>query len=160
MKKFDSSCMEASKLTYIEDAPLIPKFKLNVVLQRYRKSKKCVTSRSAIVDLELFSCHLYKSPAFSYKVPLHLAFQYYLIADSIFSALINFFYPVGGILAHLKFGRYKTIISSIWMLVVSTPLLLIDSGLLVTVLEFTKQDCCYFYATVWHLVLIQRAKRS
>ena len=61
----------------------------------------------------------------SYQVPVISPLQYYLIADSIFIALINFFYPIGGLLADLKFGRYKTIISSIWMLVVGTPLLLI-----------------------------------
>ena len=71
----------------------------------------------------------------SYQVPVHIAFQYYLIADSIFIALISSFYPVVGLLADLKFSRYKTIISSIWMLVVGTSsLLLIDSA----VLEFTN----------------------
>ena len=58
----------------------------------------------------------------SYQVPSVLNIQSYLIADFSLSALITFFYPIGGLLADLKFSRYKTIVSSIWMLVVATPL--------------------------------------
>ena len=148
MKKFDSRCMEVRTISDVEDAPLIPKSQWNVVLlQRYRKSRKFITSRYAIVVLiwSFFMSFIQVTIVrlATYQIPVDLPLQYYFITDSIFIALINFFYPIGGLLADLKFGRYKTIISSIWMLVVGTPLLLIGSGLLVTVLEFTKERIVY-----------------
>ena len=147
MKNFDSSYVEVRTISDVEDVPLIPKSQWNVVLRRYRKSRKCVTSKSAIMVLiwSIFMSLLQVTTIRlgSYQVPADLTFQYYLIADSIFSALINLFYPIGGLLADLKFGHYKTIISSIWMVVVGTPFLVIGSGLLVTVLEFTKESSVY-----------------
>ena len=123
MKNFDSSHMDV-KFSNVEDASLIPKSQLKVMLQRYRKSRKCVTSRSAIMVLiwSFFMALLQSifTDISSYQVPSVLKIQYYLIADFSLSALITLFYPIGGLLADLKFGRYKTIVSSIWMLVVAT----------------------------------------
>ena len=131
----------------VEDTPLIPKSQLKVVLQRYRKSRKCVTSRSAIMVLIwcffMSLIHATVTSLNSYQVPSVLDIQYYLIANSIFSAIIDLFYPIGGLLADLKFGRFKTIVSSMWMIVVGTPTILIGSGLLVTVLEFGKESKAY-----------------
>ena len=93
MKKFDSSSMEVRKIYDVEDAPLIPKSQWNVVLRRYQKSRKCVTSRYAIMVL-IWSffvslIHVTIIRLGSYQVPVYLTTQYYLIAVSIFSALIK-----------------------------------------------------------------------
>ena len=131
----------------VEDTPLIPKSQLHVVLQRYRKSRRCVTSWSAIMVLILsfFVSFIHATiiSLSSYQVPSILDIQYCLIADTIFSAIIGLFYPIGGLLADLKFGHYKTIVSSMWMIVVGTPFILIGSGLLVTDLEFGKESKSY-----------------
>ena len=79
----------------------------------------------------------------TYQVPLDLNIQYFLIADSSYTALIYCLYPIAGLLADLKFGRYKTIVSSLWLLVTGAPLLLIGSGLLVTGLQFSIKSMAY-----------------
>ena len=142
MKNFDSSRMEESKIYDVEDAPSLPKSQLNVVLQRYMKSRKCVTSRSAILVLIwsffMLLVRVIVTSLSSYQVPSALKIQYYLCAESIFSAIIDLFYPISGLLADLKFGRHRTIVSSIRMVLVGTPITLFGSGLLVTVLNFSK----------------------
>ena len=130
-----------------EDAPLIPKISWNVVVQRYRKSRKCIASRSAIIvliwNIFMSLIHVIAVHVGSYQFLAVLNVQYYLIVVTIFSELINFLYPISGLLADVKLGRYTTIVSSIWMVVISTPLLLIGSGLLVTVLDFGEERKAY-----------------
>ena len=41
----------------------------------------------------------------SYQVPSVLNIQYYLIADFSLSALITFFYPIGGLLVQSFYGK-------------------------------------------------------
>ena len=129
------------------DAPLIPKTPWNVVVQRYLKTRKCVTSRSAIIVLIwsffMSLIHVTTIHVSYYQFPAVLNVQYYLIVVTIFSALINFFYPISGLLADLKLGRHKTIVLSIWMVEISAPLILIGSGLLVTVLDFGEERKTY-----------------
>ena len=148
MKKFDSSSMEVRTISDVEDTPLIPKSQWNVVLlQRYRKSRKFITSRSAIVVLIWsFFMSLIRVTAThvsSYQFTAVLNVQYYLIVDTVFYIVLNFLYPISGLLADLKLGRYTTIVSSIWMVEISTPLILIGSGLLVAVLDFGEERKTY-----------------
>ena len=134
-------------MSEFEDAPLIPKTSWNVVVQRYRKTRKCITSRSAIIVLiwKFFMSliHVTAIHVSSYQFPAVLNVQYYLIEVTIVSALINFLYPISGLLADLKLGRYTIIVSSIWMVVISTPLILIGSGLLITVSDIGEERKAY-----------------
>ena len=134
-------------MSEFEDAPLIPKTSWNVVVQRYRKTRKCITSRSAIIVLIwsffMSLIHVTTIHVSYYQFPAVLNVQYYLIVVTIVSALINLLYPISGLLADLKLGRYKTIVSSIWMVVISTPLILIGSGLLITALDFGEERKTY-----------------
>ena len=143
----DSSGMEVSKISDFEDAPLISKTPWNVVAQRYRKSRKCITSRSAIIVLIwsffMSLIHVTVIHLSNYQVPVHLNVQYYLIVDTVSYVVLYFLYPISGLLADLKLGRYTTIVSSIWMVEISTPLILIGSGLLITVLEFGEERKTY-----------------
>ena len=79
----------------------------------------------------------------NYQVPVLLNVQYYRIVDTVFYVVIYFLYPISGLLADVKLGRYKTIVSSIWMVVIYTPLILIGSGLLITALDFGEERITY-----------------
>ena len=134
-------------MSNFEDAPLIPKTPWNVVVQRYLKSRKCITSKSAIMVLIwnffMSFIHFTITHLGNYQVPVHLNVQYYRIVDTVFYVVLYFLYPISGLLADLKLGRYTTIVSSIWMVEISTPLILIGSGLLVTVLDFGEERKTY-----------------
>ena len=134
-------------MSEFEDAPLIPKTSWNVVVQRYRKTRKCITSRSAIIVLIwnffMSLIHVTAIHVSSHQFAAVLNVKCYLIEVTIVSALINLLYPISGLLADLKLGRYTIIVSSIWMVVISTPLILIGSGLLVTVSDIGEERKAY-----------------
>ena len=117
-------------------------------MQRYRKTSKRVTVKPALMVLmwSFFMGVVYAAVTSlsSYQIPIDaLNIPTYLMADATYFGLIHLFYPIAGLLADLKFGRYKTIISSIWILVAGAPLLLFGSSFLVTASEQSQSNVLF-----------------
>ena len=85
--------------------------------RRYRNAKKCIKSRAAILILFLnFIIHLL---CYSF---LNLSNIYVfrsalvnLLVDTAYNALVDSLYPVAGLLADNKYGRYKMMVFSSWI---------------------------------------------
>ena len=108
---------------------------LSIMLLRYRKTRKCLGSKAALMVLIwvflVVLVYLFVIDLDSYRVLLLTNIQYFRIAKSSFPTVFVFFYPLAGLLADLKFGRYKVIIASLWMLVAGIPFVLLGCAFLV-----------------------------
>ena len=100
--------------------------------KRFRNTRKCVSSEASLLVL-----------LWSFLVSLVFFFLYYLkilvpandlkyssIFFSCFSAMLFFFYPIGGHLADTKFGRYRVVVTSLWIVVLAAVLEVVAVGFL------------------------------
>ena len=128
-----------------EEDPLLKKTPFEQLRRRYRNTRKCVSSKAAIlvlvwsytVSLVFFVllnlCSLE-------NVPRLLRVRYFLIAASVFPSILFFFYPLAGYLADNRFGRYKTILTSLRMLLLALVLALIGGGALAVALMISIDE--------------------
>ena len=98
------------------------------LLRRFRNTHRCVSSKAAVLILVSsfpvsLMCMLLLYPHTYKYFSMDINFQYSNISSSFLSAVIYCFYPLAGHLADVKFGRYKTVVSSLWMLLVGLLLL-------------------------------------
>ena len=92
--------------------------------RKYRLSHRCVTSKPALIILfwsfivGLIFSSVYQVLVFQ-KIEIGNTRFYDVNHISAYSviAILNGFYPLAGCLADIKFGRYKTIIKSLYMLI-------------------------------------------
>ena len=97
-----------------ERSPLQTKTSFRKFQQRYSTSRKCISSKAALlVLLWSFIVSLASSFIFFSNLPLHdvLDHSFQVIIGCV--AAIYLFYPLAGHLADTKFGRYKTVIMSV-----------------------------------------------
>ena len=135
---------------------------LSIVLLRYRKTRKCLGSKAALMVLIwvflVLLVYLFIIDLDSYQVSyqvLLMNIQYYHIAKSSFPAMFVFFYPLAGLLADLKFGRYKVIIASLWMLVAGTPFVLLGCAFLVAMLHsHLEHKACLALAVIGGILMV------
>ncbi len=111
---------------------------LRILCKRYSNSRKCLSSKVAVlillwIFLELL-IYFTLIQISSYPFFRSFSYQYYEVLKMSFPSLIVFFYPIAGLLADIKFGRYRTILASLWLLVIGSPFLLIGSALIVAFL--------------------------
>ena len=104
--------------------------------RRYRSTRKCVSSKAALLILVWsFVIGLLGGMMLNPEIITTTFFNYFLqllIYGSI--AFVTCFFPLAGISADIRFGRYKTIITSIYVVLLSLFLLILSSilgGLLV-----------------------------
>ena len=97
--------------------------------RRYRSTRKCVSSKAALLILVWsFVIGLLGGMMFNPEIITTTFFNYFmqlLMYGGI--ALVTCFFPLGGILADIRFGRYKTIITSIYLVLISLLLLILSS---------------------------------
>ena len=115
------------EVTAGEHTPLVVSSLL--LARRYRSTRKCVSSKAALLIL-----------VWSFVVGLlgGMMLNPEIITTTLFSpfmqlsmyggtALVTCFFPLAGILADIRFGRYKTIITSIYLVLLSLLLLILSN---------------------------------
>ena len=135
---------------------------LSIMLLRYRKTRKCLGSKAALMVLIwvflVLLVYLFIIDLDSYQVSyqvLLMNIQYYHIAKSSFPVVFVFFFPLAGLLADLKFGRYKVIIASLWMLVAGSPFVLLGCAFLVAMLHsHLEHKACLALAVIGGILMV------
>ncbi len=106
-----------------EHQRLLPKSKSTFLKRRFFITRKCITSRAALLILLgsfpvtllcmlLLYPHTYKFLSTSFNLP------YAGLVCSFIEAIVFCFYPVAGYLADIKVGRYKMILGSLTVFIV------------------------------------------
>ena len=125
----------AADLTYSSsaDTPLLPgRTRPCCFAMRYGRSRKCVTSRAALLIL-LWSLvagllrGLFLNPDILYLLMWYLN-QFELTVYGV-TAFFTCFFPLAGFLADVKCGRYKIVVISLCIISVSAFVLMLMSGL-------------------------------
>ena len=115
------------EVTAGEHAPLAVSSLL--LARRYRSTRKCVSSKAALLILVWsFVIGLLGGMMLNPEIITTITFDYFmqlLMYGGI--AWATCFFPLAGILADIKFGRYKTIITSIYLVLLSLFLLILSS---------------------------------
>ena len=93
--------------------------------QRYQRARICVGSKAAVLVLfwSFVSSFVYILLLHKNTIATVLLSTYspvfLLIAISVYAAIVQCFYPAAGYLADTKFGRYRVIYFSLWILLAS-----------------------------------------
>ena len=103
--------------------------------RRYRSTRKCVSSKAALLILVWsFVIGLLGGLLLNPAIAVQLSYVYslhdtviYLLLIYAFIAIITCFFPLAGILADIRCGRYKTIITSINLVLLSLLLLILSN---------------------------------
>ena len=110
-----------------EHTPLVVSSLL--LARRYRSTHKCVSSKAALLILVWsFVIGLLGGMMLNPDIITTGYFNYFmqlLMYGGI--ALVTCFFPLAGILADIRFGHYKTIITSIYLVLISLLLLIVGS---------------------------------
>ena len=106
-----------------EDTPLIPGRTRSWFAMRYGNTRKCVSNKAALLIL-LWSFVVGLLGAMLLNPEMYLrifSFMYYLGA---YGGIVVFtcFFPLAGILADIKFGRYKTVVTSLFIVLLTLSL--------------------------------------
>ena len=107
---------------------------LKVVSIRYRSSRKCVSSRAALLILAwniavAFVSTLTLNPDIYFKLV-----NYFVVLCAYgCAAFLLCFFPLAGVLADLRYGRYKTVVSSLLLMMIAVAALIIISVILLPV---------------------------
>jgi len=129
----------------------------SLLQRRFHKSRKCLSSKAALMMLVLifleFLMDLSLISLSSYDCFFDLSFQYFRVVKFSIPAMVVLFYPLAGLLADLKFGRYRTITTSLWMLVVGTPFALLGLGMYLAAFPFSVSRTAIFLVVVGSLLL-------
>ena len=102
-----------------EDTPLLPGRTRSWLAMRYGNTRKCVSSKAALLILlwgfvvGLVSGLLINLEFYNF-IKAYFAMSLYGGA-----VLITCFFPLAGILADIKYGRYKTVITSLYIVLIS-----------------------------------------
>ena len=117
-----------------EDTPLqLPKkarFSLAISTRRYRTTRKCVSSKSALlILLWCFVLGLWNGVVLNPDLYLRNFIVSYALAGYFLVAFIFCFFPLAGFLADVKYGRYRTAKFSLCLLLIPIPLIFVCSGL-------------------------------
>ena len=126
-----------------EDSPLLPQrstFKRLAV--RYGRSRKCVSSKAALLIL-LWSFVVGLLSGMYLNPDLYSTDQSSL---AVYGGAVIFtcFFPLAGFCADTRCGRYKTVVTSLWILLVSVPMLLVAVGLVFVIL-FLAEGMIYLF---------------
>ena len=94
-----------------------------------KTTRKCVSSKSALVILFwCFGLGLWNGLALNPDLYLRNFTLIYTLAGYGFVALVFCFFPLAGFLADVKYGRYKMVVRSLCLLLITIPLLVVAAG--------------------------------
>ena len=117
-----------------EDTPLLPGRTRSWLAMRYGNTRKCVSSKAALLILlwsfvvELcFGCVLVLYPGITIQkaegiINMAVALTAYMSGGAV---IFTCFFPLAGILGDIKYGRYKTVVISLYIVL---PALLLVAG--------------------------------
>ena len=102
-----------------EDTPLLPRRTRSWLAMRYGNTRKCVSSKAALLILLwgfvvgllsglLINLELYNSRSGSFGISFYGG-----------AVIISCFFPLAGILADIKYGRYKTVVTSLYIVLLA-----------------------------------------
>ena len=117
-----SNASSATLLEVSNNSELLPLIK---VRQRYSKARVCVGSKAALAVLFWSFAVTFAYILFLHKqtIATVILSQYsqvfIIIIISGYAAILQCFFPIAGYLADTKFGRYKTIHISLWILLLA-----------------------------------------
>ena len=122
-----------------EVVPLVPKKTSSTwwsrCVLRYKTTRKCVSSKSALLIL-------FWSLVFGGANPDLFSRDYtyiYSLAGYGLLAILFCFFPLAGFLADVKYGRYKVVVRSMYLILISYPTLTIAGGIFYgTMVGFTS----------------------
>lgn len=119
-----------------EGSPLLPRKKTVQLSLRYSNTRKCLSSKSALLTLFWsFLVGLWNEVALSpdfYLLNFVTMFPYSLLIYG-YIAVIMLFSPFAGCLADLKCGRYKIVVRSMFVLWLTLPFGAISSIVLLSI---------------------------
>ena len=127
-----------------EDSPLLPKRStLKRLAVRYGRSRKCVSSKAAMLIL-LWSFVVGLLSGMFLNPDLYPTIVVDPIALTAYGGAVIFtcFFPLAGFCADTRCGRYKSVVTSLWILLVSVPMLLVAVGLILVIL-FLAEEVIY-----------------
>ena len=109
---------------------------------RYRRTRKCITSKAAlIILLWSFAVSLVYSIVFNPDIYVQVFSFLYIWAGLIPYGVVPIvlcFFPLAGFLADTKFGRYKTVTVSLYIIMPPMVLLVVAEGLIIPYLTTCK----------------------
>ena len=118
-----------------EDTPMLPgRIQTRSWLaMRYNNTRKCVSNKAALlILLWSFVVGLLNATLLNPEMYLRMFVSSFSLIPYGVIVVFTCFFPLAGILADIKFGRYKTVVTSIFIV-----LLTVSLGILVTTLTFT-----------------------
>ena len=145
MRENNSSRPVSNVLSDDEDTPLLAKTSWwSRCVQRYKTTRKCISSKSALLILcWSFALGLWNGVALNPDVYLRNYTVIYTLAGYGFVAIVFCFFPLAGFLADVKYGRYKVVVRSLYVFLLSVPLLAMSIG----VCCYVSQNCFDRYDT-------------
>ena len=133
-----------------EDQPLLerkPSY-FRILKTRYRNTHKCISSKAALLILfwSFVVYMIYTELFFSGFVYIQ-AIGIHVNTTIIFNggnALVFIFCPLAGFLADVKFSRYKTIVTSLYIMLPSVILMIVAEGLAIPDMycSYVKEEAC------------------
>ena len=119
---------EALVDNYDEDTPLLPG-RIRSLAMRYGTTRKCVSNKAALlILLWSFVVGLLSAMLLNPEMYLRIILSSYSLIAYGVVVIFTCFFPLAGILADIKFGRYKTVVNSLFIV-----LLTVSPGVLVAV---------------------------
>ena len=139
MKRLDS--LPTKLLHSRESTSLLPKDGKSLFSQRYLSTRKCVTSKAALLILVWcvtvsLAFHMVDHLHNFYNLPQTFGHVSFLIVSYAISIFLDYFYPLAGFLADVKLSRYKVVFGSVCFILVAILLLLPGGGVFATVFDF------------------------
>ena len=114
-------------------------------IQRYRTTRKCISSRSALlILLWSFLLGLWNGVAFNPDLYLQTFVNNVTLVGYGIIAVIFCFFPLAEFLADTRFGRYKTVVRSLFFILISIPLTFVVVLALLTIINIHVESRAVF----------------
>ena len=106
-----------------EDTPLLPGRTRSWLAMRYGNTRKCVSNKASLLIL-LWSFVVGLCGAILLNPEMYLRIFSFLYSLGAYGVVVVFtcFFPLAGILADIKFGRYKTVVTSLFIVLLTLSL--------------------------------------
>ena len=109
-----------------EDTPLLPGRTRSWLAMRYVTTRKCVSNKAALLIL-LWSFVVGLLSGMLLNPEMYLRIYVSSISLVVYGCVVFFtlFFPLAGILADIKYGRHKTVVNSLFIVLLTFPLAVI-----------------------------------
>ena len=119
-----------------EDTPLLPRRTRSWLAMRYGNTRKCVSNKAALlILLWSFVVGLLSAMFLSPEMYLRMFERSYSLVAYGVVVIFTCFFPLAGIFADIKFGRYKTVVTSLFIVLLA-HLLAVGVGVIIVIAIF------------------------